>query len=336
MDTLLRHWHMLRRIPRYPRKVSTAELAESLDTAGYPTSRRTIQRDLDKLSVEFPLVTDGNKPSGWSWQEDAEIFDVPGMDTSAALTFHMVDVYLSRLLPKGCLASLAPHFRHAENLLQKMEGGGLKHWPGKVRIVQRAQTLQPPDVEPEVMVTVYEALYHDRQFLGEYCSRGEKATREFVVNPLGLIFNDPVVYLAATLWDYQDVRLLALHRFQTARLLMDGCKRPAGFDLDAYLQSGAVAFPVAQGAEKLKLKFRMTGDVAHHLQECRLCDDQKVVPRDDGFVQVSGTVADTHQLRWWLLGFGSHVEVLEPESLRAEFCTIARTMGSYYCGGPAA
>jgi len=113
MDTLLRHWHMLRRIPRYPRKISTAELEGSLDAAGYPTSRRTIQRDLDKLSVEFPLVTDGNKPSGWSWQEDAEIFDVPGMDTSAALTFHMVDTYLSRLLPK--VVTKLPQSLHRRN-----------------------------------------------------------------------------------------------------------------------------------------------------------------------------------------------------------------------------
>jgi hypothetical protein len=25
MDTLLRHWHMLRLLPRHPRKISTAE-----------------------------------------------------------------------------------------------------------------------------------------------------------------------------------------------------------------------------------------------------------------------------------------------------------------------
>jgi predicted DNA-binding transcriptional regulator YafY len=333
MDTLLRHWHMLRRIPRFPRKVSTAELEASLDTAGYPTSRRTIQRDLDKLSVEFPLITDGNKPSGWSWQEDAEIFDVPGMDTSAALTFHMVDAYLTRLLPKGCLASLTPHLRRAATLLQQMEGGGLKNWPGKVRIVQRAQVLQPTEVVPEVMATVYEALFHDRQFLGEYRSRGEKGVREFVVNPLGLIFNDPVIYLVATLWDYQDVRLLALHRFVDARLLMDGCRRPAGFDLDAFLASGAVTFPVTDGAERLKLVIRMTTEVAHHLRESRLCDDQKIAPDGDEFVRVSGTVADTHQLRWWLLGFGAKVEVLEPASLRTEFAQVARTLDGYYSQG---
>ena len=56
MDTLLRHWHMLKHIPRYPQKVSTADLEKWLKNDGFETSRRTIQRDLDKLSLEFPPV----------------------------------------------------------------------------------------------------------------------------------------------------------------------------------------------------------------------------------------------------------------------------------------
>lgn len=332
MDTLLRHWHMLRRIPRFPRKISTGELEASLDAAGYPTSRRTIQRDLDKLSVEFPLVTDGNKPSGWSWQADAEIFDVPGMDTSTALTFRMVDTYLSRLLPKGCLATLAPHLRRADAMLQQLEGGGLKSWPGKVRIVQRTQPLRPPSIAADVMVTVYEGLFHDRQFLGVYRSRGENESREFVVNPLGLIICDPIIYLAATLWEYPDVRLLALHRFESARLLMDGCRRPAGFNLDDYLESGALEFPVAREGGEIRLSIRMAADVARHLRESPLCSDQRFGRELEGFVMISGTVADTQQLRWWLLGFGDKVEVLEPAALRREFAGIARNLGGYYAG----
>ena len=171
MDTLLRHWHMLRLLPRYPRKISTAEIESKLEASGFITSRRTIQRDLDKLSVEFPLVSDGNKPSGWSWQAEAEAFDVPGMDTSTALTFCMVQTYLKPLLPQGCLAALNPHLRRAEKLLNELEGCNLKAWPDKVRIVQRSQNLKPPKIPSDVMGVVYEALFHDRQFLGDYRSR---------------------------------------------------------------------------------------------------------------------------------------------------------------------
>lgn len=330
MDTLFRHWHMLRLLPRYPRKISTAEIESKLETSGFRTSRRTIQRDLDKLSVEFPLVSDGNKPSGWSWQADAEAFDVPGMDTNTALTFCMVQTYLKPLLPQGCLAALNPHLRRAEKLLKELEGCNLKAWPDKVRIVQRSQNLEPPKIPSEVMGVVYEALFHDRQFLGEYRSRSEQATREFVVNPLGLIFHDPVVYLVATLWDYSDLRLLALHRFSTARLLKDGCRRPESFSLDHYLAQGAVEFPLNPNNDPIRLIIRMASDVAFHLRESPLGKKQTITSDQDGFVRIETTVANTCQLRWWLLGFGDKVEVLEPKELREEFTSIVHEMMKLY------
>lgn len=330
MDTLFRHWHMLRLLPRYPRKISTAEIESKLETSGFRTSRRTIQRDLDKLSVEFPLVSDGNKPSGWSWQVDADTFDIPGMDTNTALTFCMVQTYLKPLLPQGCLAALNPHLRRAEKLLKELEGCNLKAWPDKVRIVQRSQNLEPPRIASEVMGVVYEALFHDRQFLGEYRSRSERATKEFVVNPLGLIFHDPVVYLVATLWDYSDLRLLALHRFNTARLLKDGCRRPENFNLDHYLAQGAVEFPLNPNAGPIHLIVRMASDVAFHLRESPLGKKQKITPDQDGFVQIETTVANTCQLRWWLLGFGDKVEIIGPTDLRAEFTQTAKAMMNLY------
>ena len=46
----------------------------------------------------------------------------------------------------------------------------------------------------------------------------------------------------------------------------------------------------------------------------------------DGTVLVEATVADTRQLRWWLLGFGGRIEVLEPQRLRDELKDHAERM----------
>ncbi len=67
-DTILRQWAMLRNIPPAPRKISTGMLRERLIEEGYSVDIRTIQRDLGKLSLLFPLYCDGrSKPWGWSW-----------------------------------------------------------------------------------------------------------------------------------------------------------------------------------------------------------------------------------------------------------------------------
>jgi predicted DNA-binding transcriptional regulator YafY len=47
-------------------------------------------------------------------------------------------------------------------------------------------------------------------------------------------------------------------------------------------------------------------------------------------VLIEASVLDTPQLRWWLLGFGDAVEVVEPKSLRREFAEMSRAMASYY------
>ena len=41
-NTLLRHWSMLREMPRFSRKISAATLVERLNTSGYITSLRTV------------------------------------------------------------------------------------------------------------------------------------------------------------------------------------------------------------------------------------------------------------------------------------------------------
>ena len=64
--------------------------------------------------------------------------------------------------------------------------------------------------------------------------------------------------------------------------------------------------------------------------EGRLGPDHRTAETGDGRVAVEATVADTADLRWWLLGFGSAVEVLEPASLREEFRAQARALNATY------
>ena len=318
METIIRHWHILRMIPRHPRKVSAGSIHRVLveTEAATRLTKRTVERDLHELSRLFPLEADGCKPQGWCWRQDAAVLDIPGMDLAAALTFRMVDEYLSRLLPQTCTASLSPHFQRARAVLGEPGHGGLADWPGKVKIVPRTQPLLPPLIDRQVLDVVYESLLHDRRFKGVY-KRQDESAKELEINPLGLVFNDPVIYLVATCWDYTDVRSFALHRFVAAELTGSPTIRPAGFSLQKFIDGGAFGFATDLEAT-IRLKARFTFEAAAHLRESRLSEDQTISVDKDGWVLVEATVADTPQLRWWLLGFGAQVEVLEPEILRKE------------------
>ncbi len=332
MDTLLRHWRTLQLIPpsnRHP--ISASQLRDRLAAEGYEVHLRTLQRDLQKLSTVFPIVCKEGKPLSWSWSADAETFDIPGMDTSAALTFRLVEAYLMRMLPHSCRTALAGHMKRARTILDALDDNSVSSWPRKVKMVPRVQPLLPPDLDEQVFEVASEALLREVRFKGHYKARHADNEQEYIVNPLGLIFAEPVVYLVATLWNYRerkDIRLLALHRFRNAELLNDKALTPDGFDLDDYLASGALQFPFEPG-KNIKLRARFNRDAAAHLYESPLAADQKLTEVDDK-VLLEATVLDTSQLRWWLLGFGAAVEVLAPKGLRRELSQVAKEMATLY------
>jgi len=74
----------------------------------------------------------------------------------------------------------------------------------------------------------------------------------------------------------------------------------------------------------------VSAEVAEHLAERRLSGDQRITRRTGDRVLVEASVADTQELRWWLLGFGDAVEVLSPTLLREEFAGQARAMQTMY------
>jgi len=60
-----------------------------------------------------------------------------------------------------------------------------------------------------------------------------------------------------------------------------------------------------------------------------LGDDQKVTEENDGPLLVEATVNNSGQLRWWLLGFGYHVQ-LESSELREEFMEVSEKLINDY------
>lgn len=325
-DTLLRQWAMLRLIPRHPRKIDTGRLLDGLNRQGFQTTLRTVQRDLNNLSRALPLESDEAKPQGWWWSHEAETLDMPALDPQAALTFKLVEGYLQPLLPVATLDYLRPWFKSAAGVLEK-HGNGLSKWPDKIRVLSRGQPQLAPQVDADAQMAIYQALLEEKRVAVVYLPSHIGAEREYEISPLALVVRDQVVYLVCTMWEYDDLRQLALHRVVSATLLDSSIRRPAGFDIDAYIAQGEFGFPHG-GPIRLEVKF--AASVALHLAECPLSEDQQISEIDADSVLLRATVQDTQELRWWLQSFGDEVEVRGPEALREEFKEIAGKLGKIY------
>jgi len=327
-DTLLRQWAMLRHIPRHPHKIDTVKLQNKLAHQGHDITLRTIQRDLIKLSVVLPLLSDNAKPQGWSWRADAQTLDLPALDPQAALTFKLVESYMGQLLPASTLDYLQPWFRTANGVLDQ-HGNGLAHWPDKIRVLAQGLPKKTPGIKPEVAEAVYQAVLQERQLLITYPGKNEdvKAASR-IIHPLALVVRDHVVYLICIFDGYTDPRQLAMQRILSAEVLNDAALRPQGFAIDAYIADGEFGIPL--NSHPIVLEAEFMRHVAIHLRESPIAEDQVIEDVDEDNVLLRAKVPDTLELRLWLKSFGDEVVVIKPDELRQEFREIAENLGSYY------
>lgn len=332
-DMLFRQWTMLRHIPRQPRRIKTSELTARLLDEGFKTTVRTVERDLDKLSVAFGYTSDTEGHTHyWYWPADFEAIDIPGLEPNTALAFNLAERHLSRLLPPSTLDLLAPYFERARKILDADSQKPLTHWQEKIRIIGTGPRLAAPGIDTDVQRAMYDALLHEHRVHLYYAPRNDDsgAIKEYEFSPLGLVSRDGVIYLVGPLWEYENVVQLALHRVEHVETLPATVFRPPDFQLAEYVH-GDDGFNYPTGAGKIRLVILMDATAARHLAERPLSKDQSISSHlENNRVVIAATVLETQALTWWLLGFGDAVEVIEPRSLRERVSNILSRAANRY------
>jgi predicted DNA-binding transcriptional regulator YafY len=255
---------------------------------------------------------DDSIPHGWKWVEGASV-DLPGMSITEALSLRLVEETLKPLMPVSMLEGLESKFKQAERQLQALGKENRKaKWASKVRAVSPSMPLLKPEIDSQVLATVQEALLSDIQVEVEYQAMNDGESKEMTLSPLALVNRGSVTYLLATAFEYDDVRLYAMHRIRSASQTKNTVKQPAGFNLDGYIQSGGMHF--GEGKE-VRLNAKVSPCLAKILNETPLSKDQKLVSSGDK-IKLTATVLDSWQLTWWLMSQGAGIEVVSPVALR--------------------
>ena len=309
------------------RNQGTTQILEKLNKEGVTLTLRSVQRNLENLSGKFPIISDHKNPAGWRWEDGAELFTLPMMDSSTALTLRLAEQYLADMLPKNCVKTLQPYMLSAHKVLDQHDHTGIGEWPKRIARISRQQRLILPTVDEDVLDEVFQAVLESKQLKISYRGVDDEESSERELHPLGLVFDSGIIYLVATVWQYQDIRQFVLHRIVDAEMLTEHIRRDETFCLDEYIAEGNFDFPRRQGL--IRVKLLVDGWLARHLEERKLSEDQLISEADGGFL-VKASVADTAQLEWWLLGLGDQVEVLAPASLRQSIIETIEGLHNIY------
>lgn len=331
----MRRFAMLQAIPWEPRSISTADMHRHLEQAGYTVEPRTVQRDLSDYSAAFHYASESRGNAYfWFWPRHCQPLNVRAINPETAMILNMAERHLRGLLPAPALELLKPYFEQSRQTLTNQDPRRFGTWKDKVRVISRGPAFSPPKVAEGIQSAVFEALLADRQIKARYKGRNQAAAKDTVLHPLGVVSREGVIYLVATAWDYDDPYQYALHRFERAEVAPEPSKRPEGFDLDRYVETEqGFSYPTGEGS--IKLKIEIDAEAAVSLLERPLSADQNARQLRNRHYRIEATVEDTSDLRWWLMGFGRHVEVVGPRKLRADIRKALTDAADQYVDAPA-
>jgi predicted DNA-binding transcriptional regulator YafY len=323
-DQLARQWKIIQTLIHSRLGKSAADLAEEIEC--HP---RTVYRDLEALQVAgFPIYNEKVEGKGlWSLLDTVK-HQIPipfSLTELMALYFgsDMLKVFKNTVfydslesLFKKIKTTLPPEAIKYLKTVEQTLHLGLKPFKeyGKFReIINRVN-------EAAIKKLSIEIVYYTM-------SRQKESRRK--VDPYRIWFFSGTFYLIGFCHKRKEVRVFALDRIKMLHQTKEEFEVPEDFEFDDFV---GPSFGVFQG-EPAKVKVWFAPDVAGYIKEKIWHESQRIEDGDDGSVIFKAEIAGTDEIKFWIMSWGSHALVLEPESLKEEIRAETELMLDRYGKG---
>ena len=286
-------------------QVTERELAEQLEV-----SQRTIHRDLEALSAaRIPVSAVRGAQGGWQLEKGWRTH-VPSLDEAELRALLMAQ---PRTLGNPRMAAAA------QSALNKL----MAAMPDSMK-AQAAHMQQRLHVDPtgwrgtgedvSMLAVVQEAVALDRKLTFEYTKAdGEESTR--TVDPLGLVSKGLSWYMVAR--TAKGMRTFRVSRMRKVTVLAVQFERPARFDLAEHWKAATAELDRKRAGFRTVLSVR-TEAVTRLQSWCVTREASREWARRAGEKRVALEVDfdDEGMARFFVLGMGAAVRVMQPEGLQ--------------------
>ena len=307
-DQLSRQWRLIQLIDR-PQGMTVDDAARDL-----AVTIRTVWRDLDVLQkAGFPLYTeraaDGNRGI---WHVTEEFKRALPLKLTLG---ELAALLMSRdlLSPLG-VSMLGPEVASAFDKIQSVLSGDALKILDQVRerldVRPAGAKLQAPAAEH--LPKIHHALAEHRTLRTRYYSASRDSEDMRGVDPYYLTLFNGGLYLVGHCHLRDAVRTFAVERMRTVELTRARFEVPSDFNAERYLEG---AWGILRG-DLVNVRVVFARSLAPYIRERLWHPSQKLRDLPDGRVEMALQVADTLEVRRWLLGYGLEAEVIAPENLR--------------------
>jgi predicted DNA-binding transcriptional regulator YafY len=316
-EQVTRQWRLIQLLERTHRGFTFEEFARELKC-----TTRTVMRDLDHIqAVGFPVTEDRDgKEKRWKFVEGYRC-DLPvPLSLSELMALYFTRSLLTPLHGTPFHSALESGIAKVRALLPPEGYGFLDRIEGAM--TTRGPAFKDYSRVRGLLEAVTAARLEGRRLEIQYYSfsRGALTTRR--IDPYHLFYHQGGLYIAAHDHLRKEVRIFAVERIRELRQTGESFSIPEGFDFDDYMQG---SFGILRG-ETTTIRIHFNRHRAKWIAERTWHEGQEIQPLPDGELILSLTVADTAEIKGWILGFGQDAEVLEPASLREEIRAEAQAL----------
>ena len=323
---LVRQWILLRKLCSCRYGVTIKDMVHELNV-----SEKTIRRDLETFqTVGFPLNESVGDFGRKTWQIEAGKNE-PGLYFAfdEAIALHLGRRFLEPLAGTMFWDAAQRAFKKiratlgAEALKYIDQFGTVFHQT----MVGAGDYTKKTELIDELMVGIED---HTAVFITYQSLRATEPVT-YDVYPYGLVYHRGALYLVGRSPQHEEICHWKVSRIEDAEVTKIHFQRPDDFDLQQHL---AKSFGVYHGDGDVKVRVRFAPAVARYVSESNWHGSQKLTPQKDGSLLAEFDLSDTEEIKRWIMSFGQHAVVQEPESLKMEIVEELNSLLAAYCPEP--
>jgi len=167
----------------------------------------------------------------------------------------------------------------------------------------------------QALLDLHHAIGENRRVWMRYYTASRDEHTERTVSPYHLYNVQGDWYLIAYDDKRQGFRNFSIGRMEDWRILEETFQCDPAFSVDDYMGS---AFQTERGGEVVEVVLRFDAQQARYMRERRWHETQQIEELPEGGLILRFQTGGLDEVKRWVMQYGGHVEVLEPQELREQ------------------
>lgn len=300
---------------------TSEEIRSRLMRMGIEVSKKTVERDIDSLSICFDVYEERRNGKTYYIANKININDI-AFDFSELLSLYFIRELLKAYNGINVGRTASELIERIISSVPEVNKDYLHALEGRFK-VSLPDVLEEKDLDVNVLEKIQDGIINHKSIDIKYYSFNKNEITERRVDPYLVDIDEGCYHLIGYCHLRNSLRDFRISRIKDITLTQETFTKPESF-YERYKQS---KFDKLAGNRRARIKIRFKGYAARYVKEYEKCKADKIVQNPDGTITFIREAALTDDLIRWIMGYRDEAEVLEPAELKE---TIKETVENMY------